>query len=151
MESRDFGAVLREVQTLFSVGTVAALSDDYLLDSFLSGYEDAAEVAFEALVRRHGPMVLRVCRDELRDLHAAEDAFQATFLILARRAGSIRKRGSVASWLFGVARRVSKRAKVERARTESVRAAERRDRCKSPIRERPAPGRSCARDPGGGR
>jgi RNA polymerase sigma factor (sigma-70 family) len=116
MESRDFGAVLKEVQTLFSVGTVAALSDDYLLDSFLGRREDAAEVAFEALVRRHGPMVLRVCRDELRDVHAAEDAFQATFLILARRAGSIRKRGSIASWLFGVARRVAKRANVERAR-----------------------------------
>src|ERR1700678_3406750 len=116
MERRDFGAVLKEVQTLFSVGTVAALSDNYLLDSFLSGCKDAAEVAFEALVGRHGPMVLRVCRDELRDVHAAEDAFQATFLILARRAGSIRKRGSVASWLFGVAHRVSKRSKVERAR-----------------------------------
>jgi polysaccharide biosynthesis/export protein len=119
MESRDFGNVLEEVQTLFSVGTMTALSDDYLLYSFLGRHEDAAEVAFEALVRRHGPMVLRVCRDELSDVHAAEDALQATFLILARRAGSIRKRGSVASWLFGVARRVSKRAKVERARREA--------------------------------
>jgi Sigma-70 region 2 len=150
MESRDFGAVLKEVQTLFSVGTVAALSDDYLLDSFLGRQEDAAAVAFEALVRRHGPMVLRVCRDELRDVHAAEDAFQATFLTLARRAGSIRKRGSIASWLFGVARRVAKRANVERA-ADGVRAAERGDGCKSPIRERPAPGRFGARDPGGGR
>jgi hypothetical protein len=66
MERRDFGVVLAEAQTLFSVGTVAALSDDYLLDSFLSRCEDAAEVAFEALVRRHGPMVLRVCRAAAR-------------------------------------------------------------------------------------
>ena len=115
MAVRDLGGVLKDVQTLFSAGTMAALSDDYLLDSFLSPHEDAAEVAFEALVRRHGPMVLRICRDELRDAHAAEDAFQVTFLVLARRAGSIRNRGSVASWLFGVARRVSKRAKVERS------------------------------------
>lgn len=118
MSGRELGGVFRDVQTLFSVGTVAALTDDYLLDSFLSRHEGAAEVAFEALVRRHGPMVLRICRDELRDVHAAEDAFQGTFLVLARKAGSIRNRGSVASWLFGVARRVSKRAKVERARRE---------------------------------
>jgi HlyD family secretion protein len=130
MAGRDLGSVFKDVQTLFSVGTVAALSDDYLLDSFLSRHEGAAEVAFEALVRRHGPMVLRICRQELRDAHAAEDAFQGTFLVLARKAGSIRNRGSVASWLFGVARRVSKRARVERARREvyerqSVLAAER--------------------------
>ena len=130
MADRDMGGVFKDVQTLFSVGTVAALSDDYLMDSFLSRHEGAAEVAFEALVRRHGPMVLRICRQELRDAHAAEDAFQGTFLVLARKAGSIRNRGSVASWLFGVARRVSKRARVERARREvyerqSVLAAER--------------------------
>jgi HlyD family secretion protein len=118
MAGRDLGGVFKDVQTLFSVGTVAALSDDYLLDSFLSRHEGAAEVAFEALVRRHGPMVLRICREELRDVHAAEDAFQGTFLVLARKAGAIRNRGSVASWLFGVARRVSKRAKVERVRRE---------------------------------
>ncbi len=74
------------------------------------------EVAFEALVERHGPMVFQVCRSVLSDPHDAQDAFQATFLVLARRAGSIRERGSVASWLFGVAARVAARARVAAAR-----------------------------------
>ena len=107
---------MRSIQTLFSVGTASALSDGQLIERFVGGYDDAAEVAFAALVERHGPMVLRVCLGVLHDSHAAEDAFQATFLILARKAGSIRKHGSVASWLFGVARRVAGRAKFERAR-----------------------------------
>ena len=64
-------------------------------------------------------MVLRICRGVLRDLHAAEDAFQATFLILARKAGTIRKRESIASWLFGVARRVAWRARAEPAARSS--------------------------------
>jgi RNA polymerase sigma factor (sigma-70 family) len=74
------------------------------------------EVAFEALVDRHGPMVFQVCRSVLIDPHDAQDAFQATFLVLARRAGSIRKHGSVASWLFGVAGRVAARLRVAAAR-----------------------------------
>src|SRR5580692_1678799 len=61
------------------------------------------EVAFEALVHRHGPMVLAVCRRALGNEHDAEDAFQATFLILLRKAAGIRRREAVASWLYGVA------------------------------------------------
>src|SRR5262245_40293400 len=69
------------------------------------------EAAFEALLRRHGPMVLRVARRVLRSEPDAEDVLQATFLLLARKAGGIRRRESVASWLHGVARRLALHAR----------------------------------------
>src|SRR5205085_5925220 len=69
-----------------------------------------------ALVRRHGPMVLGVCRRVLRDAHAAEDAFQATFLVLVRKAGSIRRRELLGNWLYGVACRTALEARAAAAR-----------------------------------
>ncbi len=108
--------VLRQVHRLFNFGAVGTMSDAELLDRFVSRRDEAAESAFEELVSRHGPMVLRVCRSVLRDSHDAEDAFQAVFLILANRAWSIRRRGSVANWLFGVAQRVAIRGKRSAAR-----------------------------------
>jgi RNA polymerase sigma factor (sigma-70 family) len=113
MGSPRSSAGLRHLQTLFTAGTVGTLSDGELLARYVSRRD---EVAFEALVERHGPMVSQVCRSALSDPHDAQDAFQATFLVLARRAASIRERGSVASWLFGVAGRVSARARVSAAR-----------------------------------
>ena len=84
METRESRTVLRGVQTLFSLGIASALSDGQLIERFLSPHrDDAAEFAFAALVERHGPMVLSICAGVLHDAHAAEDAFQATFLILA--------------------------------------------------------------------
>ncbi len=71
---------------LFNLGAVGTMSDTQLLDQFLSRRDEAAEAAFEELVSRHGPMVLRVCRAVLCDPHDAEDAFQAVFLVLASRA-----------------------------------------------------------------
>ena len=71
-------------------------SDAQLLERFVSDHDDAA---FEPLMARHGPMVLSVCRGILKDPNDAEDAFQATFLVLLRHAHRIRNRGSVASWL----------------------------------------------------
>ena len=65
------------------------------------------EAAFEALLKRHGPMVLRLCRRLLRCEHDAEDVFQATFLVFARKAGALRKGASVGPWLFGVASRLA--------------------------------------------
>ena len=79
-----------------------------------------SEAAFTALVERHGPMVLGVCRAVLGDRHDAEDACQATFLVLAQRAGLIRRGDSVASWLYGVARRVALRARREAARRREL-------------------------------
>ncbi|HEU5116486.1 MAG TPA: sigma-70 family RNA polymerase sigma factor, partial [Isosphaeraceae bacterium] len=107
---------LESLQTLFRVGSGAGLTDGQLLERFTSGPEEVASAAFAALVERHGATVRRVCRQILGDSHDADDAAQATFLILARRAASVRRRESVASWLFGVAVRVSRRARAEAAR-----------------------------------
>ena len=109
-------------RSLFDTGTASGLSDRQLLERFASRRDASAEAAFEALVLRHGPMVLRVCRNVLGDCTDAQDAFQATFLVLVKRSGSIRRLESVGSWLYGVACRVAARARVEAARR---RAAER--------------------------
>src|SRR5262245_8499560 len=90
----------------------AGLSDAPLLESFIE-QRDAA--AFAALVRRHGPMVWGVCR-RLLGHHDAEDAFQATFLVLAKKAASIRPREMVANWLHGVARQTALQARRALAR-----------------------------------
>jgi RNA polymerase sigma factor (sigma-70 family) len=102
--------------TLFGSGTCAGLSDGELLDRFLSHRDEAGERAFEALMTRHGPMVLQVCRNLLDDPTEVHDAFQAVFLVLARRAGAIRKSGSVGSWLYGVAVRLAARVRVSASR-----------------------------------
>ncbi len=88
-------------------------TDSQLLESFLSRREGAA---FEALLRRHGPMVLRVCRRVLGNAHDAEDAFQATFLVLVRKAGSLRSRELLANWLYGVAYRTAMKARAMNAK-----------------------------------
>jgi len=108
--------LLQQFEDLFTAGVVGGLSDGELLERFLLERSPAGEAAFRALVERHGPMVLRVCNRTLNDRDAAEDAFQATFLVLARQACSIRKRHSVACWLFGVARRAATRIQVAEAR-----------------------------------
>src|SRR5262249_39019234 len=84
--------------------TAEGLSDSDLLSRFAT-YQDAA--AFEALVRRHGPLVQGVCRRVLHDTHAAEDAFQATFLVLVRKAGSLSRPELLGNWLYGVAHRIA--------------------------------------------
>jgi RNA polymerase sigma factor (sigma-70 family) len=89
------------------------MTDGELLDRFVVGDDPCA---FESMVMRHGPMVLRACRDILGNAHDAEDAFQAVFLVLARNARTIRGRESLGRWLYGVAYRISVRAKVQARR-----------------------------------
>jgi RNA polymerase sigma factor (sigma-70 family) len=106
-------AAVRYLWTLFEAETVAGLSDGQLLDRFVARGEAAS---LEALVRRHGPMVWGVCRRVLRDQHDAEDAFQATFLVLARRAAAIMPRERVGNWLYGVAYQTARKARATRAK-----------------------------------
>ena len=109
MASRGSEAAPRDIRRLFESGTVTGMSDAQLLERFASRRDEAA---FEALLRRHGPMVLGVCRRVLGNPHDAEDAFQATFLVLARKAGSLRAGDSLGPWFHGVAHRVAVRARA---------------------------------------
>jgi RNA polymerase sigma factor (sigma-70 family) len=108
------------------------LSDGQLLEYFVSGRE---EVAFEALVRRHGPMVLSVCRRVVGHAQDAEDAFQATFLVLARKAAAIWPRERVGFWLYGVAYRIALKARAAGLR----RQAKEKPMVEAPEPQTPAP------------
>ncbi len=112
MAGEPFGTVVKDVERLYRDGTLSGLNESELLDRFLVRKD---ELAFETLVTRHGPMVLSVCRGVLRDDHAAEDAFQATFLLLVRKGRSIRT-PILGPWLHRVAYRVAIRAGKSRAR-----------------------------------
>src|SRR6516165_5341495 len=107
MAIKNSGDALLQLRTLFGAGALGARSDGYLLERFATGDGEARESAFAALVARHGPLVLRVCRSVLRDEGAAEDAFQATFLALARKAGSLCAQDSLAPWLHQAAYRAA--------------------------------------------
>src|SRR5207245_6466835 len=102
--------VVRHIRSLVASEGAGHLPDHVLLQRFTQEHE---ERAFAALVRRHGPLVLGVCRRVLRDWHDAEDAFQATFLVLVRKAGSIRKPELLRNWLYGVACRTAAKEKGE--------------------------------------
>jgi RNA polymerase sigma factor (sigma-70 family) len=124
MASPDLSRVLEHLRQLPARQRDDSMADQQLLARFVTAREDDA---FTALLQRHGPMVVGACRRLLRETHDVEDAFQATFLVLARKAASIRKGESVGSWLHGVALRVARRIRLEAARRT------RRER------ERPAP------------
>ena len=107
METGKGRAVLGPIRVLFSVGTYGNLTDGQLLERFANDRAEAGELAFAALVERHGPMVLRICRGVLADPHDAQDAFQATFLVLVRKGRGLWVRDSLGPWLHQVAYRTA--------------------------------------------
>jgi RNA polymerase sigma factor (sigma-70 family) len=111
-------SVLSDLRALFEGGLVAGLSDAELLERYAARAiaNAASEAAFAVLVDRHGPMVWGVCRQILGDVHEAEDAFQATFLVVARQADRVPERGAVGRWIYGIARRVALRARARARR-----------------------------------
>jgi RNA polymerase sigma factor (sigma-70 family) len=113
MAHLDRGIVFREIDRLFSEGTLAGLGDSQLLERYLTRRDEAA---FEALVNLHGPMVLGLCRRILHDPRDIEDAFQATFLVLVRKASTIHDRSLLSNWLYGVALKVATRARASAVR-----------------------------------
>ncbi len=145
MAARQSGIVVGQIRMLFNQGRIGTMSDEQLLEQFTvrraeaDEASEAANCAFEAIVLRHGPMVLAVCRRVLRDPHDVEDAFQATFLILARRAGSIRNPNVLGGWLRKVAHRVAARAKAVSVRTLALDANQ-------PVSSADGPGTIAERD-----
>jgi RNA polymerase sigma factor (sigma-70 family) len=109
MANGQLPGIIDQLRRLVGRQSGCALTDAQLLEAFVSRRDEAA---FEVLVWRHGAMVLRLCQRILRDAHEAEDAFQATFLVFARKAGAIGKRESVSSWLHKVAYRVALRVRA---------------------------------------
>ncbi len=112
----SYTRVARRIDSLMEFGSALGLTDRQLLERFGTERGHPAGAAFGVLVERHGPMVLSICRRILGNRHDAEDAAQATFMVLARQARSIRQHDSVASWLCGVAIRVASRSRLDCAR-----------------------------------
>src|ERR1700723_589819 len=110
MISGKTSSVVRQLDALWTSGSLTGMSDAQLLGRFAEAHDSTAESAFRELINRHGPMVMGVCRQIVRHPHDADDAFQATFLVLVRKARSIRVGESLAPWLYGVAYRTAHRA-----------------------------------------
>src|SRR5262245_59707050 len=113
MAPTTLGGFLRRLKQAMVAESLVLLSDRELVERFLATHDEAA---FQAILHRHGPMVFRVCRRVLPSEQDAEDAFQATFLVLARAARTIRKQTSLASWLHGVAYRAALKARTSALR-----------------------------------
>jgi RNA polymerase sigma factor (sigma-70 family) len=124
-------SLLGHLHRLLSAANAAVVSDAVLLERFVS---QGDESAFAALLARHGPMVYGVCRRVLHDRHEAEDAFQATFLVLARKAGTLRRPQSLAAWLYGTARHLA-----WKCRRGDSRRRQRETECLRPTASSPDP------------
>ena len=120
----ETGSIIRQIESLFDGGSIAGLSDGQLLERFNTRRDASRESAFAALVARHGPMVLRVCRQILGDRDHAEDAFQAVFFVLARKAVSLRDPDLLGAWLYGVAIRTARKSHARVARLRRIEETE---------------------------
>jgi RNA polymerase sigma factor (sigma-70 family) len=116
MATAPFTDILLHVRQIIGLRPAGELGDRQLLERFARQHDQAA---FEALVRRHGPLVLGLCLRVLNNADDADDAFQATFLVLARKAASIRKQDSLGSWLYGVAYRIALKARSQVVRRQA--------------------------------
>jgi RNA polymerase sigma factor (sigma-70 family) len=119
MSLQLLGKTANDVHLLLHLGSLGSWTDGQLVTKFLTD-RDAKEAAFRALVVRHGPMVLGVCQRVLDNPHAAEDAFQATFLVLVRKARMLKDRDRLTGWLYGVALRIARKTKVTETRRRVV-------------------------------
>ena len=111
MSANRKGSAFRDLGRIFRKGVLRR--ETGLLDLFVA---EGDESAFEAIIARHGPMVLGVCRRLLGESHDADDAFQATFLVLLRKVRQLRDAERLGPWLYGVATRVATKARVREAR-----------------------------------
>jgi RNA polymerase sigma factor (sigma-70 family) len=116
----QLGPPLSDLHSLLRDGVTTGLTDDELLDRFVARPDEAGQIAFATLVARHGPMVLGVCLRILGNPADADDAFQATFLVLVQRAGAVRFGSSLGPWLHGVSVRVARRARDVGSRHRKV-------------------------------
>ena len=116
MAGRSLNGVLQHIRKVAAVHADRGLSDRELLERFIAAGDEGA---FTLLIERHGSMVFGVCRRALANFHDAEDACQATFLVLARKAASVRKKTSLSSWLHGVARRMTLSLKRDHTRRKN--------------------------------
>src|SRR5438128_2588061 len=116
MAKEPLAAVVEYLRRICTRQEMRKLPDAELLERFLADHDDAA---FAGLVHRHGPMVMGVCLRVLGQVHDAEDAFQATFMVLVRRAASIRRQAPLSAWLCGVAQRVAMKARGKAAARQS--------------------------------
>jgi hypothetical protein len=113
VESERAGAILRYIRNLAVARADELLPDRQLLERFATRQDQSA---YTCLLKRHGPMVLSVCHSVLNDSHEAEDAFQATFVVLAQKAGSIHRQEAIAGWLFRVAHHIATKARAKAIR-----------------------------------
>ena len=130
MASARLGLALSQIQYLFCEGSWTGISDTQLLKRFAAGRD---ELAFAALLDRHGPMVMTVCLGVLRDSSAAEDAFQATFLVFARKADSVWAEGQLGGWLHTVAHRIAVRRRWRRLEAASSSVGRHGTWCQIPL------------------
>src|SRR5947209_13941159 len=138
MATGQMSEVIRHLRKTGLLRDRADRTDGQLLEDYLASREEGA---LAALVRRHAPLVWGVCRRVLPDPHDAEDAFQATFLVLLRRAASIASRDRLANWLYGVARRTALKARAATAKRKG------RERQAAELPEPAAPSEDRGDDP----